>query len=402
MPAGRKIQPIYLRDGVYYARVNGKRWSTDTANMTEAMRRRMFMVTKNKPWSDLKYDYGNRVAIIIDTEGNTRAELVRHFSDPMEALHDMKAVEPPPDPGVNTNTSEPAKDCLDIAELLDYELSLKRASGTPENTITYYQQRYDALKRYARDFRLNLSNFSKKFAFEYANYRLTETVRGSRTLGFNNRKPSYPTINKEIKRWRNLWRTWKEEGRVPENPWARVPLMRPTGDDAEINEPYTFEEVVAILQNIDDLTIRALCIFQCMLGARPGEEILRISGKMVRAGKIYNAKKRRWDSFHYSDETQAFFFEYIEGKINDLTSDKVRQAFQKACEKAGVRVGTPYDLRHWFGTESLLENKLEVVQVMLRHKEMKTTQVYAKVRNAEAAQAQDKMQKKVLTAMTSV
>jgi len=80
----------------------------------------------------------------------------------------------------------------------------------------------------------------------------------------------------------------------------------------------------------------------------------------------------------------------------------VRQAFQKACEKAGVRVGTPYDLRHWFGTESLLENKLEVVQVMLRHKEMKTTQVYAKVRNAEAAQAQDKMQKKVLTAMTSV
>jgi hypothetical protein len=47
--AGRKTIPLYERDGVWYARVNGNRWSTETSDEQEAHRRHDFMAAKNKP-----------------------------------------------------------------------------------------------------------------------------------------------------------------------------------------------------------------------------------------------------------------------------------------------------------------------------------------------------------------
>jgi integrase len=398
--AGRNSIPLYERDGVWYARVNGKRWSTETSDEQEARRRRDFMVVKNKPWSELKWNIGDKVVIRIDPTGNTYSELIQHFSEPTEAIHKLKTLTQKNRPQTTMAGPEPSKDCKDISQLLDYEYGLKAASDTPKNTLLYYRQRYDCLKRYIHEQKVDLDTFTKKPAFGYANFRLVETVRHEGDLGFNNRKASAVTINKEIKHFRNLWRTWKEEGRITENPWARVPFVRPSGLEEEIEpEPYTFDEVTAIIENIEELPIRAVCIFQCVLGTRPGDEVLKITKKAILAGKIWNAKKRRWDTFHYSEEAINFFDEYIEGKTEGLTSEIIRKAFKKACERAGVREGTPYDLRHWFGTESLLDNKLEVVQLMLRHKNIKTTQVYAKVRNSAMAQAQTKMQQKVLQKM---
>jgi len=396
--AGRKSKPLFIRDGVFYARINGNRWSTETNDEQEAMRRRSFMLAKGKPWTELKLNHGDKVIIHIDPEGRTYTELVQHYSEPAKAMNEMtKRLGPQAEP--TTANSEPPKTSKDIAALLDYEYSLKKSADAPEGTLLYYRQRYDSLKRYVRERNLDLDSFTKKSAFEYPNYRMTETVRHVGQLGYNNRKPSFATINKEIKHWRNLWRTWKEENRVQENVWMRVPLLKPKGTEDELESPpYTFEEVISIIDNIDEMTVRAVCIFQCMLGARPGEETLGISATAIKTGKIWNAKKRRWDSFHYSEEARKFYSEFLDGKMHDLTADKIRIAFKKACQKANVRIGTPYDLRHWFGTESLLDNKIEIVQLMLRHKEIRTTQVYAKIREKAASQAQDKMQQKVLNA----
>lgn len=76
----------------------------------------------------------------------------------------------------------------------------------------------------------------------------------------------------------------------------------------------------------------------------------------------------------------------IGGKTEDLTADKVREAFQKACKKVKCRIGCPYDLRKSFATKSLTKFKLETVQEILRHKHFETThQSYAKTMGSEKA-----------------
>lgn len=85
-----------------------------------------------------------------------------------------------------------------------------------------------------------------------------------------------------------------------------------------------------------------------------------------------------------------------------LNSAKIQKAFVKGCRLAGVRIGKPYDLRKTFGTEALLDNRIETVQKLLRHKKLDTTRTsYAKTRSAEVQAAAEKMQKKVWKRLTN-
>ncbi|MBN1578229.1 MAG: hypothetical protein JW913_16840 [Chitinispirillaceae bacterium] len=87
---GRKPVPIFLRDAIYYARVNGNRWSTETGDEQEALRRRPFMIARNKPWAELKQNQGDQIIIRIDTEGRTYAEPIQHYTEPASAIQAFK------------------------------------------------------------------------------------------------------------------------------------------------------------------------------------------------------------------------------------------------------------------------------------------------------------------------
>lgn len=50
----------------------------------------------------------------------------------------------------------------------------------------------------------------------------------------------------------------------------------------------------------------------------------------------------------------------------------------RTMRRAGVR-GTPHSLRHWFGTALLTDNDIRVVQELMRHKSIASTQGYTKV-----------------------
>jgi integrase len=56
-----------------------------------------------------------------------------------------------------------------------------------------------------------------------------------------------------------------------------------------------------------------------------------------------------------------------------------RRAIRRACEKAGIPVWHPNQLRHARGTEVRKHYGLEAAQAVLGHAELGVTQVYAEV-----------------------
>jgi len=398
---GRPSKLIYQRaNSIWYARILPNRWSTETTNMSEALRRAQFMRLKNRPWSEIKTDYGAKLTITIDTEGNTHAKMTQYYTDTQKGFDEFKSVpiEPTNNKNIANNTID--KTCKDISKLLDYEYELIKATKPPKKTLDYYRNRFDPLKRYVKKYNLNLDTFTSSMAIKYPQHRLHETVGHPGELGFNNRPAKEPTINKEIGFFRKtLWGIWKDEGRIQENPWTRVELMhKEKGDVAEIEpDPYTVEEVACILKNVDNALIRHVLIFQAMIGSRPGEEVLKASKEAIEKKHLWSSKKKQWDTFTYSPQAKKYFLENLDGKMEGLNSGKIHKAFVKACKKANLRIGKPYNLRSTFGTEALDENKIEVVQKLLRHKDPNTTRIfYAKTRSAEVSSAAEKLQENIL------
>lgn len=388
----RPRQPIYLReDGIFYARVNGHRWSTETTDINEAAKRLQFMKIKKKPWKEIKNVFNDRVEIVIDEEGNTHAKVIQYYSEPDLAIRALPKVS-----DNNSNFSEPLKDCVDINVLLDYELKLRR--NKLQGTVDYYKDRFDALKRYVKKENLNLNTFTKTMAMKYPVCRLGETINVGQ-VGFNNRPAGVATVNKEISLFKGIWSVWKEEGRVSENVWMRVEKIKAETGDVDEFEPqtYTIKEVALILKNIENETIRNVCIFQAVIGSRPGLEVLRLNKEMLEKNKIWSSKKRRWDNLFYSEEAKDHFYKNLDGKMDSLNSSKIHKAFVNACQKAGVRVGKPYDLRKVFATEALMVNRIETVQKLMRHCNLHTTRKsYAETRNTETKAAAESMQKKII------
>lgn len=385
----RPAEELFLRDGIYYARFSGHRWSTETVNKAEATRRLEFMKAKNKPWVEIKNDFGSYVTIKIDTSGNTvYSAFTQPTLDPGMAMQMLNS-----SPIPSRSTDEPPKECKDINILLDYEYRLR--SNKPQAMVDFYERIYKHLRRYVNNNKLTLDTFTPERAMQYPKIRLSEGIGELGKIGYHNKSVSYKTVNKEVSHFKELFGTWRDENRVLINPWTRVEPLRATGDEKELDaEPYTIPEIKNIFDNVENEDILNALIFQIILGCRPGKEMLSITRETMDKNKIYNFKKRRWDDFTFSIEVKKFFTAHIEGR--SLTDKTIRDGFQSACVKAKIRVGKPYDLRHTFGTEALKDNKLEIVQKFMRHGEAKTTQRYAKVRQTETAEAQQKMQRKIL------
>jgi len=74
------------------------------------------------------------------------------------------------------------------------------------------------------------------------------------------------------------------------------------------------------------------------------------------------------------------------GKKGDpLSPGTFRKNFSKACKKSGVKY-TPHDLRHTLATDLLRATKdIKLVQDVLGHKSIDTTQKYTHILNEEVS-----------------
>ncbi len=393
---GRPKRELFLRHGIYYARFSSTdRFSTDTSDPIEASRRLELMRHHNCPWKKIP---------VMKTAGIE--SILRGYEKEAEKENQLAAREA----AIVVREKEAIKkvENLDICKLLDAALDLKKQEGKPEGTIYYFESRFKYMKNYVTTNNLTLDNFDKKAALGYIQWRLgyipladTKKDDGKHKNGFNNRPAHAPTVNQEIMMFRNAWRLWKDEGKAGANPWAGIKHLPESGTLDEIaKKPYTLEEIKKIFDNIPNETIKNILIFQMILGTRPGQETIGITAEMIAAGKIWSHKKKRWDDFDYSDEVKEFFKENIQDRVAGIEPRNVRKAFREACKMAEVRIGKPYDLRHSYGTESLKKFKIETVSSMLRHSEIRTTQVYAKIRSEETKKAREIMQGQILGKVT--
>ena len=69
----------------------------------------------------------------------------------------------------------------------------------------------------------------------------------------------------------------------------------------------------------------------------------------------------------------------------------VYQAIADSMQRAGI-TGTPHQLRHWYGTNLLASGvDLRIVQELMRHKSVATTQLYTLVQWAQLRAGMDRL-----------
>jgi integrase len=86
------------------------------------------------------------------------------------------------------------------------------------------------------------------------------------------------------------------------------------------------------------------------------------------------AMKERWEACPTHRKVQA---EGTCGHIGgQYDKDSYRRVIRRACEKAGLPVWTPYQLRHTAATEIEAESGGMAAKAMLGHSSLNTTQIY--------------------------
>lgn len=111
---------------------------------------------------------------------------------------------------------------------------------------------------------------------------------------------------------------------------------------------------------------------------------------------------QEWFKIRPNWKNNPYFFTNVKGttrpgKVRPITAKYYNQLFNKLAELSGVTLKNgekphPHTLRHSRAME-LYDNdvQLDVLQVLLGHKNISTTQIYAKVRDKRVAEAQQKI-----------
>lgn len=140
-----------------------------------------------------------------------------------------------------------------------------------------------------------------------------------------------------------------------------------------------------------DFTRKELTIFD----GKGGDRIVPIPEPLIKILQEWLEVRPVWKGNNY-------FFTNVKGttrpgKIRPLTTKYYNQLFNKLADLSGVKLKQgqnphPHTLRHSRAMELYDNNiSLEVIQKLLGHKYIATTQVYAEVRDERVAQAQQQI-----------
>ena len=116
-------------------------------------------------------------------------------------------------------------------------------------------------------------------------------------------------------------------------------------------------------------------------------ELTEIRIENIEENRIKIMCKGRVERWVYiNKKCQDMIHEYVEeseGKLFKIGKEQVRNIVEKAMKELGIK-GTPHTLRHSFASIMYQETKdLRLVQELLGHKSIESTQIYAHI-NSEA------------------
>lgn len=186
----------------------------------------------------------------------------------------------------------------------------------------------------------------------------------------------------------SAWFKWLQlTDRREDNPMVKVGAPRLPDRQPR---PVSDADVVALLQTRMWTSTRRMILLALLAGLRV-HEIAKIRGEDIdMSARVLwvkgKGKRLRSVPLHplliemASEMPQAGWWFPMRGHEGEhILSKSVSDIIGRTMKRAGVR-GTPHCLRHWYAT-TLLDNgtDIRVVQELLRHKSIATTQIYTKV-----------------------
>lgn len=164
--------------------------------------------------------------------------------------------------------------------------------------------------------------------------------------------------------------------------------------------PVSSAGVSAILDHAPTGRVKMMVLLSALQGLRV-HEVAKIHGKDIdlepgtievegKGGKIallplHDEVRRAMQAEHMP--MNDFWFESYKRPGHPIQPASVSKAIGHAMASAGVP-GTPHALRHFFGTELVRSGaNLRVVQELMRHSSMATTQIYVEVQSTEMRNA---------------
>lgn len=197
------------------------------------------------------------------------------------------------------------------------------------------------------------------------------------------------TVRTERNALRTFYHFAVEDGYLDHNPALHLPPVKtPKGEP----RPFTREQIEAMLNSGAYKKTRAMILLGYYQGFRVsqiarvrGEDIDRLTNTIGTVSK--GGKERRVPLHHIIDELaktmpNGWWFPARDGSDAPVKPSSVTNLITRAKHRAGITDPrlTPHSLRHSFGTD-LVDNDVDirVVQELLLHEDLSTTQVYTRV-----------------------
>jgi integrase len=225
---------------------------------------------------------------------------------------------------------------------------------------------------------------------------------------------SRETVNRYISRTRQMFEWAVSDELIPERIFRALQTVkalragRTVAPDHEPVGPVAARDVFAIRRYVSR-QVFAMVKFQLRTGARPGEVVLMRTCDIDMTGRIWLYRPHRHKLEHKKiprvveigprgqrilrpflrpDDPRAYMFSPRNSQIDrgrrldphhrdryDIHS--YRRAIRRACERAGVSVWVPNQLRHTFATRSRREGGIEETRILMGHTSIATTEIYA-------------------------
>ena len=262
--------------------------------------------------------------------------------------------------------------------------------GLSENTLGAYRADLLALNQRLSDQGLELVSASKSDILDYVSWRVEGGAKPRSTA-------------RQLSSFRRFFRYMLREGVISEDPTAQIAMPK---IGRSLPQSLTEEEVDSLLSapNVSDPLghrDRAMLELLYATGVRVSELInLKMSQLNLNQGVLrIIGKGDRERLIPLGDEAQDWLRDFIDGPRVEILLERqseylfptrrgdrmTRQAFwhiiKRYAKKAGVRKKlSPHTVRHAFATH-LLNNgaDLRVVQLLLGHSDVSTTQIYTHV-----------------------
>jgi len=329
----------------------------------------------------------NRITFRVGWRDPTGKERIQHFKKKTPAQEWKRKVEYALDTGKYWELIEPPAPAPALAELSlaalaeEYLRTCTREKG--------YAVKALVLRALLKTTALNGARTAAGIAYTDLVHFKTERLNTPATRSGKPR--ALATWNNELAVISSMFKYAKKAKLIPANPFKEeeAESLKEKHNKARLRF-LTEEEVPLFLEACSD-RLRPLVETALFTGLRRGE-LFGLTWDMVRQGKIrlpgwltkngeprtIPINERLLPVFAALRQRHQLKSKYVLCQENGQKVGDIRTAFQGACRRAGIDDFHFHDLRHTFASHLVMKGvPLKVVQVLLGHKDIKTTMRYA-------------------------